>query len=595
MPQRLEALRKLMKKEKIDAYWIPSTDAHASEYLPKCWQRRQWISGFTGSAGEVVVTLDQAGLWTDFRYYIQATDQLEGSGIDLFKIGMPEVPSLEGWVADTLKKGQKLGVDPRLLSIDAARRVERKLKIKGIQLVFVHTNLVDKIWKDQPEPSKKAPRILAVKYTGENVASKLERVREKMKAVGAKAHVITSLDDIAWLLNMRGSDIEFNPLFISYLIITDTDARLFIDKAKVNKGIEKHLAGTVKIYPYDKVRDHLKKLGARSIKVWTDQKKTNQWVLELLKGKDRIYNDRAPSTDLKSVKSDVELEGMRNAHILDGVAMVKFLKWLEDNVPKGNVTELKAAKKCDAIRTKAKECVGPSFETISGYADHGAIVHYAVSKETDVKLKPEGIYLVDCGGQYLTGTTDITRTVTLGKPTKEQKDRFTRVLRGHIDLAMLKFPKGFSGKQIEIMARKPLWDAGLNYGHGTGHGIGHYLNVHEGPMGITPRDVGVPLAPGNVMSNEPGYYKEGGYGIRTENVIVVVREDKLSKEQEFLGFETITACPIDRDLVDTAQMTKDEMKWLNDYHKWVYDTLAPKLDKKHKDWLKKKTRALRKK
>ncbi len=593
VPARLTALRELMIKEGVQAYLVPSTDPHQSEYLPECWKRRMWISGFTGSAGDVVVTQESGGLWTDGRYFLQAEEQLAGSGIDLYKMMTAGFPKLEEWVADTLKEGEKLGIDPRLLSVDGAHTLEKKLKEKGVLIRYVHDNLIDRLWEDQPHPSKDPVRILDDTFTGENVADKLTRIREKMAGPRCSAHILSALDTIAWTFNLRGADIEYNPVFISYAVIEEDKAHLFIDMEKVTQDVREHLGDHVEIHPYEGIKDHLKNLSSRDIRIWIDPKTVNKWIMLLLKGKAGFHRERSPVTDFKSRKSGTELQGMKDCQVVDGVAMVRFLKWLEGAVPGGGVTEISASDRLEAFRAEGDKFVGLSFSTISGYRGHGAIIHYTASAESDVELKAEGIYLVDSGGQYLNGTTDITRTMTLGKATDEEKEMFTRVLKGHIDLAMLRFPKGFCGKQLELSARASLWKVGKNYNHGTGHGVGHYLNVHEGPMMISPRDLGVPLEIGNVLSNEPGYYKPDEYGIRTENLIVCVKDTEFSTDEtEWFRFETITLCPIDLGLVEPSMLTAEEMEWLNGYHAEVYGTLSPHLDDAHREWLRDRTRSI---
>lgn len=587
---RIAGLRELMKQEGIQAYLVPSTDPHHSEYLPEFWKRREFISGFTGSAGDVIITLDEGGLWTDGRYFIQAEEQLKGSGIDLYRMGMPDVPKLEDWVADKLSGGGILGVDPRLLSMESSIKLSKVLSEKGASIKYIETNLIDDIWDDRPSPSEAPLEVLSLEFTGESIEDKLGRIRKKMGSKDCTSHILCSLDTIAWTFNMRGKDIDFNPVFISYAVITKDKAHLFIDTRKVTEKVKKHLGDLVEVHPYRDIASFLEGTAKEEERVWIDPKTTNRWLMIPLEGKVKLHKERSPVTDLKSVKNDTELNGFRTCLVTDGVAMVRFLKWLDGAVPNGGVTELSASAKIEGFRKEGKDFVGLSFTTIAGYAEHGAIVHYDPTPESDVELKPQGIFLLDSGAQYLTGTTDITRTVTLGEPTDEQKEMFTRVLKGHIGIATLKFPKGFCGKQLELPARKPLWDVGRNYNHGTGHGVGHYLNVHEGPMGITPRDIGVPLLEGNVLSNEPGYYKEGEYGIRIENLIVVRKDEKLSSpDLEFLGFETITFCPIDRDLIKKEIMTEEEVLWLNEYHRQVFEELSPRLDAEHKEWLKEKT------
>jgi Xaa-Pro aminopeptidase len=588
--ERVAALRKLMEREGVQAYLVPSTDAHNSEYLPECWKRREWISGFTGSAGDVVITRDKGGLWTDGRYFLQAEEQLEGSGIDLHKMGVPDAVKLEEWVAKELREGEKLGIDPKLISVEGANKFSKALKERGVLLEYISTNLVDELWKDQPEPSKAPVIVLDKEFTGESTEEKLARLREKMEDKLCTAHVLSALDTIAWTFNIRGTDIDYNPLVISYAVVTKEEAHLFLDLDKITDEMKKALDDYVEFHPYGDVENYLKDLRG---KIWIDQKTANKWIMLTLDKSVKTHMGRSPITDMKSIKNETELKGFRECLMVDGAAMVKFFKWLKEEVPKGGVTEISAADKLEEYRKEGDKFVGLSFTTISGYGEHGAIIHYDPTPESDVPLKSEGIYLLDSGGQYKNGTTDITRTIALGDPTDEQKEMFTRVLKGHIDLTRLKFPVGFSGKQIDAFARRSLWDSGRNYSHGTGHGIGHYLNVHEGPMGITPRDVGVPLKAGNVMSNEPGYYKAGEYGIRIENLIVVQEEEEHSSEDfQFLGFETLTLCPIDLTLVETSLLSVDEVKWVNDYHKMVYEKLSLSLSDDEKEWLKEETRSI---
>ena len=589
--ERIEALRKLMKENGVNAYLIPSTDQHSSEYVPDCWQRRKWISGFTGSAGDVVITEDKGGLWTDGRYFLQAEEELRGSGIDLYKMLMPDTPKLEDWIGDQLGEGETLGVDPKVLSIDRSRSLEKKLSENGINIKYIDQNLVDSIWEDQPSPSEEPVRVLGEEITGETVEEKMSRLREKMEEEGARIHILNGLDSIAWMLNMRGSDVAYNPIFISYMAVEKESAHLFIDGEKIDEMAKNHLEDVVNIHGYDEMESYLDDISGKDVKVWLDPKSANKWIHLHLKGNTRFHMGRSPVVDFKARKNDVELSGIREAHIKDGVAMVRFLRWLEKTAPEGSVTELSASEELEKFRAEQEDFVGPSFETISGFREHGAIIHYAASEESSVPIKGKGIYLLDSGGQYLTGTTDITRTVYFGDPTDEEREMFTRVLKGHIGLATLKFPRGFSGKQIELPARRSLWDAGKNYNHGTGHGIGHYLNVHEGPMGITPRDTGVPLDSGMVLSNEPGYYKEGDYGIRIENVVIISEDEDLSGEDlKFLRFDTITLCPIDTRLVKGEMLTEEERDWLNRYHVHVRDMLSHRLKGEDMEWLEEKTK-----
>lgn len=589
--ERLTALRKLMKKNKIEAYIIPSTDPHQSEYVPALWQRRPWISGFDGSAGDVVVLKEEAGLWTDSRYFLQAEQQLENSGIDLYKIGVPGQPSMVEFLKSKLKDGQSVGIDPRLQSHQEAKKMTTELAGKNIRLKFVDENLVDEIWKDQPGLPEDSVLVWDDKYAGESVASKLSRIREKIKIEGAEVHVLTTLDSIAWTFNIRSKDVDFNPVVISYALITDDRAELYLNKKKVTRKMRKHLKGLAKIYEYDSFRKRLLKNVKRNTKVWLDPSTVNQWIVNILAKKAQYIFKESPVTRFKACKNATEIEGYKNCHIRDGVAMVRFLSWLEEAVPGGEVTEISAAEKLEEFRSKDKLYQGPSFETISAYKGHAAIVHYTSTPETNVTLKNHGLYLIDSGGQYLDGTTDITRTVALGEPTPEQKDRFTRVLKGHIALAVSSFPRGTQGIQLDTLARLPLWAIGQNYGHGTGHGVGAFLNVHEGPQGISYyRGIGVPLEIGMICSNEPGFYKAGEYGLRVETLINVVKdEDKSWGDTDFYKFETATLCPIDLRLVYKKMLDDKEIDYLNDYHKRVREQLSKHLKGKALDWLQKAT------
>ncbi len=592
--QRVNGLRELMKTHNVQAYLVPSTDAHQSEYLPELWERRKWLSGFTGSAGDLAITADKAGLWTDSRYFLQAEEELKGSGIELFKMGMPGVPAMQEWLKDVLKPGDSVGIDPRLISHSEAQQLRSYLLNWKIQLKSIEVNLVDELWKDRPdfplEPVKPHP----VEFSGESVESKLQRLRGKMTGEGSSAHVLTMLDAIAWLYNIRGTDVEFNPVVISYAIVTSHAAMLFVKKEKVTDELRNHLDGLVEIYDYPEFREQLIKVSRSETKVWLDGATVSQWIVDLIQNNCEIIYKQSPVTLFKAIKNETEIAGFRAAHERDGIPMVKFLYWLENAVPGGGVSELSAAAKLEEFRSSGKYYQGLSFETISGYGEHGAIVHYSTSPETDVELRPEGIYLIDSGGQYLDGTTDITRTVALGKPTAEQKDRFTRVLKGHIRLAQTRFPRGTAGNQLDTIARKPLWDIGLNYGHGTGHGIGSYLNVHEGPHAISYyRGIGVPLEPGMIISNEPGYYKAGEYGMRIENIILTVKDESTSGgEIEFYKFEIATLCPIDLNLVEKSLLSAEEIAFLNEYHQRVRRVLSPGLTAEERAWLENATRSI---
>ncbi len=584
--EKLNALRARMRELGLAAYLIPSTDPHQSEYLPECWMRRAWFSGFTGSAGDVVVTLQGAGLWTDGRYFLQAEKELRGSGIRLFRMGDRGVPKLQDYLASALQKGEAAGVDPRLLSVDRAAELEKALHPSGARMAYPEENLVDELWKDRPSVSTEPALEHPVRFAGETVSSRLRRLRAEMKSRRVQAHVLNNLDAIAWLFNIRGRDIAYNPLVISYAIVDGRSASLFAHPGKIPPALEKKLSRNVAVRPYDEFAGALQELAVKGPRVWLDSAVASRWIAGLLDGCD-ILPDRSPVAAMKARKNDAEIAGMKEAHVRDGVAMVRFLRWLEAEVPGGKVTELSAAEALEACRSGGENYVGPSFDTISGYAGNGAVIHYRVTGKTNLTLKPQGIYLTDSGGQYLDGTTDITRTVLLGgRATKEQREQFTRVLKGHVALASALFPSGIAGYRLDTLARQPLWEAGLDYNHGTGHGVGAHLGVHEGPQSIGTRWAEAALEPGNILSNEPGYYVDGQYGIRIENLILVREEPKLGKDgRSFLGFETITLCPIDRRLIEPKLLTSKELDWVNAYHRRVQRALSPLLATEERVWL----------
>lgn len=584
---RINALRERMRLEGLQAYLVPSGDNHQSEYVPLHWRRREWISGFTGSAGDVLITMDEAGLWTDGRYFLQAAKELKGSGIKLHRSGEPGVPTVDEFLGQTLRARQVVGFDPRVVSKHRAATLRDVLKPQRALYKPVDENLVDAIWEDRPAPSKEIIEALSPDTTGEATTAKLKRVRKEMQLKGADALVVTLLDEIAWLFNIRGSDVEFNPVAIAYAIVTQKTAELFIDPRKVPAAVARKLGTRVKVQEYDGIAGACRALGKKRLRVWADSKSTSVWIAQLLDGCTFI-SDATPIGLMKAKKNATETKGMRAAHVRDGVAMVRFLHWLSKEVKKGRVTERSAAQRLLAYRAEGDAFRGPSFDTISGYGSHGAIVHYRVDEKSDVPLEADGLYLVDSGGHYTDGTTDITRTVLLGpRPTREQKEIFTRVLKGHIGLAMASFPEGTTGARLDVIARTALWQLGLDYNHGTGHGVGSFLNVHEGPQSIGPKGSDVPLEVGNVLSNEPGYYEPGAYGMRVENLLLVVKDDKRSKNgKPFLSFETLSFCPIDTSLVERKLLTEDERAWLNEYHRDVQRTLSPHLGTEEKKWLK---------
>ncbi len=592
--QRIAALRGEMKKRGLSAYVVPSSDAHMDEYVPRYWRRREWVSGFTGSAGEVAVTTNKTALWTDGRYFLQAETQLAGSGITLMRQGEAKTPTIAGWLGSQLKSGAKVGVDPKVISIAQFRRVKSDLEHYGLGLVAVEENLVDRLWTDKPEDDGGPVEVHPVKYAGESVAHKLGRVRKAMATAGATAHVITALDSIAWLFNIRGTDVENNPVVIAYAIVTGKSATLFTDRSKIDKNVRAALGKAVSIQPYEKFRDALKKLAKPSERVWLDPVTTNEWVAELLDGKAKFVMLESPITMFKACKNAAELAGIKAAHVRDGVAMVRFLCWLESAVKKHKLTEISVADKLAEFREQDPMHKGPSFDTIAGYAGHGAIIHYSATPQTNARLAARGIFLLDSGGQYLDGTTDITRVICFSKPTRKQKDQYTRVLKGHLAVTLTPFPAGTAGRQIDTLARKSLWDAGLNYGHGTGHGVGAYLSVHEGPQSISPtRDTGVPLAPGMVLSNEPGYYEPGRYGFRIENLVYVTEDKQRSKSKgTFYRFDNLTLCPIETKLIDKRLLTVEEVSYLNSYHAHVRKVLSPHLEARERSWLERATRPI---
>jgi Xaa-Pro aminopeptidase len=586
--ERVDAVRRLMKQNQVEAYFVPSSDPHQSEYVPECWQRRPWISGFTGSAGDVLVTHAVAGLWTDGRYFLQAEEELRGSGIKLFRSGQPGVPSLTEFLTRNLSAGESLGVDPRTVSMRRARELRAALTRSKASLRFLDQNLVDEVWSDRPDLPKAEARPLPLKFAGEATGAKLKRLRQAMKEHKVDAHVLSALDAVAWLFNIRGRDVMYNPVVIAYAIVTGGEATLFIDSAKVTAAVRQSLEPKVRLRPYEEFSAALEELAGRGARVWVEEQSASAWIEQKLEGAD-LVTDLSPVTLMKSRKNAVEAEGMRAAHVRDGAAVARFLAWLDRAVQKEQLTEISAAKKLEELRREGENFQGLSFRTISGFGPHGAIIHYTVTPKSDVPIRPEGIYLLDSGAQYLDGTTDITRTVLLGKrPTAEQKDRFTRVLKGHIALARARFPQGVGGGRLDALARTSLWEVGLDYNHGTGHGVGSFLNVHEGPRSIgQSRDTGIPIEAGNIFSNEPGYYKAGEYGIRIENLVLTCENGVVGENgQPYLEFETLTMCPIDTRLVDLRILTPVERKWLNDYHKLVAKKLAPFMDKSELAWLK---------
>lgn len=585
---RIAALRKEMANRHIEAYIIPSSDPHLSEYPADRWKSREWISGFTGSAGTVVVTAGKAGLWTDSRYFLQAESQLENTGIELYKAGLPETPSIPEFLLQELQNGQTVGLDGQTYSAADAQALEKKLKQKEIKL-DTSTDLIDRIWTDRPAIPAHPLFEMPVELSGKSVGEKLDEINNRLRKEGADCLIVGALDEIAWAFNIRGTDVAYNPVVVSYAFISEDESVLFIQPQKLTEEAAAHLKKEgVTLADYSLIRTYLSRLPENS-RVFVDRGKTNVALFDAIPGNCQVIEGVSPVNHLKSIKNETEIKGFRSAVVKDGVALTRFYIWLEQQMAAGNkVTEMSASAQLTALRAQQPQYVMDSFETICGYGAHGAIVHYAATPETDAELKPESLLLIDSGAQYLDGTTDITRTIALGEPDEQMKKDFTRVLKGTISLAKCKFPAGTRGSQLDILARKALWDAGINYLHGTGHGIGHCLNVHEGPQSIRMEENPTPLKPGMVISDEPALYRTGQYGIRTENMILV-REDSETEYGKFYGFDTLTLCFIDTKLVLVPMLSVRERAWLNKYHQRVYEWISPHLNEEEKEWLKNKT------
>lgn len=589
--ERLSGLRAAMRRHGLTHYVIPSADPHQSEYVPAWWRRREWASGFTGSAGTAVVGLEGAWLWTDSRYFLQAEKELDGTTYELMRSGNPGVPSMNEWLADSVGRGV-LGFDPRTIALEQERAWRTPIERLGGRIQHVESNLVDELWQGRPEVSL-APFVpLPVRFSGEAPASKIARVQGAIAKRGCDALVVTMLDAIAWLFDLRGSDVEFNPVGVAQALVTADGATLFVDERKVDAAVRAHLPASVTLRPYDAFGEALDELARRKARAWIEPQSASAWIAAKLAAGASVLEARSPITDFKARKNAVEVQGARDAHVRDGVAMVRFLSWLHDEWRRRPVSEIAAADKLAAFRAEGEHFRGLSFETISGFGSHGAIIHYRPAEEGDRVIDDSSLLCLDSGGQYLDGTTDITRTICLGIPTREQVDQFTRVLRGHVAIARVSFPQGTSGKQIDVLARLPLWEQGRNFGHGTGHGVGAYLNVHEGPQRIATKGDDVALEPGMLLSNEPGYYVPGSHGIRTESIIVVVEKPGFGESEPFLGFETLTCCPIDRKLIDADAMLPEERRFIDDYHAWVRATLSPLLDERERAWLHEATQPL---
>ena len=583
---KLKKLRDVMKKYNINYYIIPSADPHQSEYVSEYYRGRAEVSGFTGSAGTLLVGEKEAKLWTDGRYFIQAAEQLQGTGIDLMKMATPGYDTINQWVEKNIKENDTLGFDGSCYSTNQYKELLKIAKKNNFN-INMDKDLLEEIWSDRPSLPEDKIFVHDEKYCGKSVKEKLSEVRKYMKENKVQNYLLTSLDDIAWLFNIRGNDILFNPVALSYAIITENEAKLYVNKTKVDDEVQSALkVQEVFIYEYNEIEDHVKQLNGNTL---IDPAKVNAKLYSLLSC--TIIERLNITTNLKAIKNEIEIANFENAHIKDGVAMVKFIKYLKDNIGKEKITEISASKKLSELRSQGELAKGDSFGTIAGYKEHAAMMHYSATEESDYELKQEGMLLVDSGGQYYTGTTDITRTFVLGNITEEEKRDFTLVLKGHINLANAKFLKGATGGNLDVLARGPLWQYGLDYKCGTGHGVGFFLNVHEGPQGIRPYGNNVVLDPGMILTNEPGVYKEGKFGIRIENIMVVV-EDETNDNGEFYRFDTISYCPIDLNGVKVELLNDDEKAWLNNYHKKVYDNLSPYLNEEEKEVLKMETREI---
>lgn len=578
--EKISALRQKMTENQIDAFIVYSADPHMSEYLPKEWQERSWLSGFTGSAGFVVVTQNNAGLWTDGRYFVQAPLELKDSGIALMKDGQEGTPNYIDWIISEIPKHGTVAVNALATSNTNWEMLQEKLSAKDIKLVD-HA-LLKEVWTERNPGAKKNPVFVhPVERAGKSVAQKLSDIRQKMEDLNASVHIISSLDDVAWTLNLRGSDVQSNPVFLGYIILSKNETKLFVDLEKLDVDARKQMdESLVKMMPYEEFFTELNHIKNERILISPN---SNQSIFEFLKENNTFIKAAVPGNLMKAVKNETELEGFRTVMQRDGVAMVKFLYWLTHQAGKEPMTEYSIGEKLYGFRKEGKNFVGESFGSIVGYIENGAIMHYSAPKEGSKSVTNESTILVDSGGQYLEGTTDITRTLALGSVSDEFKRNCTLALKGMIQLSMVKFPKGTRGVQLDAFARLALWNEGKDYNHGTGHGVGSFMNVHEGPQNIRKDMNFQELIPGMVISNEPGFYLENHYGIRHENLIAV-KEAEQTEFGTFYEFETLTICPFDRNVIETSLLTEPERKWLNAYHQWCEEKLSADLEGEVKEW-----------
>lgn len=593
VPERLSALRKCMEEKNIDVYVVPTADFHQSEYVGEHFKARKFITGFSGSAGTAVITKTEARLWTDGRYFIQAAAQLEGTTVELMKMGEPDVPELNAYIEEVLKEGETLGFDGRVVSVGEGEGYAAIARKKNAKVNY-QVDLIDEIWEDRPVLSEEPAFDLDVKYAGENVASKLARIREEMKEEGTNVHVVSTIDDICWTLNIRGNDIDFFPLVLSYGIITMDSFELYIDERKLDDKLKAKLAKDgVNLHPYNDIYEDVKKFGS-DVVAMIDPGKLNYALFNNIPENVKTVKKRNPAILMKAVKNPVEIENIRKAQIKDSVAHVRFMKWLKENVGKMKITEMSASDKLDEFRAEMGNFIRPSFEPISSFGEHGAIVHYTSSPETDVELKEGQLFLTDTGAGFYEGSTDVTRTYALGEVPQIMKDHFTLVAISNLQLGSAKFLEGSTGMILDILARKPFWDRDLNFNHGTGHGVGYLLNIHEGPAGFRwkyRKGETEVLQEGMVITDEPGIYIEGSHGIRLENELLTCK-GTLNEYGQFMYFEAITLIPMDLDAINPDIMTQEDKKLLNDYHAKVYEVIAPYLNEEEQEWLKKYTRAV---
>ena len=590
--QRLEALREVMRRENLDAFIFPSTDPHNSEYVPDRWKGREWISGFNGSAGTAVVTMHSAALWTDSRYFIAAADQLSGTEFQLMKLKIEGTPTISEWLGSELREvsSAQVGVDGMCNSAANVEVLVSDLRREGGITVRTNLDPLDIVWTDRPQIPASKVEIQPVELAGETVASKLTRIRKALRDLHADGMLMSALDDVAWTLNLRGTDVHCTPVFVSYLLISTTSATLYINKEKLTPEVEAHLESQgVKMAGYDDVRKGIKEYAEYNILL--DPNETN-YTLSRLVDVQEVIRHKSPIPAMKAIKNEAEIRGYRSAMLKDGIALVKFLRWLKPAVEAGGQTEISIDKKLTSLRAEQPLFRDISFDTIAGYGAHGAIVHYEATPETDIPLEPHGLLLLDSGAQYQDGTTDITRTIALGPVSDYEKHIYTLVLKGHIQLEICKFPSGASGTQMDILAREAMWREGLNYLHGTGHGVGSYLSVHEGPHQFRLEWMPAPFLENMTVTDEPGIYLAGQFGVRIENTLLISHY-KDTEFGKFLQFESLTLCPIDTTPVVKEELLPEEVAWLNEYHQHVYDVLAPHLDDEgDKEWLRKATKPI---